>query len=137
MYLRLVRADSMVDVVDPVTRSRMSACRKGQNMKPEIIVHKALFAAGFRFLLHRKDLLGRRVAMFVQGCFWHAHLGCRYATTPASRRAFWEVKLATNVEQDVLVIDALLSARWRALVVWEYATRSTEVRKVLPELLRC
>ena len=80
----------------------------GRNTKPEIIVRKALFAAGYRFRLHRKDLPGRpdvvlpvhRVAVFVHGCFWHAHSGCRYAKTPASRREFWEAKLAANVERD-------------------------------------
>lgn len=116
----------------------------GRNTKPEIVVRKALFAAGFRFRLHRKDLPGRpdvvlpgrRVAVFVHGCFWHAHPGCRYAKVPASRREFWEAKLAANVERDRRAIDALLSAGWRVLVVWECATRSADMRVALPELLR-
>ena len=116
----------------------------GRNTKPELVVRKALFAAGFRFRLHRKDLPGRpdvvlpgrRVAVFVHGCFWHAHPACRYAKTPASRREFWETKLAANVERDRRAIDALLSAGWRVLVVWECATRSPETRAALPELLR-
>ena len=134
----------MVDVVDPATRSRMMSGIGGRNTKPEIVVRKALFAAGFRFRLHRKDLPGRpdvvlpgrRVAVFVHGCFWHAHRGCRYAKTPASRREFWEAKLAANVERDARALDALLSAGWRVLVVWECATRSAETREALPELLR-
>ena len=73
--------------------------------------------------------------MFVHGCFWHAHSGCRYAKTPASRREFWEAKLAANVERDRCARDALLSAGWRVLVVWECATRSTEAREALPVLL--
>ena len=95
----------------------------GRNTKPEIVVRKALFAAGFRFRLHRKDLPGRpdvvlpgrwRVAVFVHGCFWHAHPGCRYAKVPASRREFWEAKLTANVERDRRAIDELLSVNQRA-----------------------
>ena len=82
-------------------------------------------------------LPGRRIAVFVHGCFWHAHRGCRYAKTPASRREIWEAKLAANVERDRRAINALLSAGWRVLVVWECATRSAEMRVALPELLRC
>ena len=118
---------------------------KGRNTKPEVVVRKALFAAGFRFRLHRKDLPGspdvvlpgRRVAVFVHGCFWHAHLGCRYAKTPSTRREFWETKLGANVERDRRAREALLSAGWRVLVVWECATRSVSVREALPELLAC
>ena len=135
----------MADIVDPATRSRMMSGIGGRNTKPELVVRKALFAAGFRFRLHRKDLPGRpdivlpgrRIAVFVHGCFWHAHRGCRYAKTPASRREIWEAKLAANVERDRRAIDALLSAGWRVLVVWECATRSAEMRVALPELLRC
>lgn len=118
---------------------------KGRDTKPEVLIRKALFAAGFRFRLHRKDLPGspdivlpgRRVAVFVHGCFWHAHPGCRYAKTPATRREFWEAKLAANAERDRRARDALLSSGWRVLVVWECATRSTAVRNALPELLKC
>jgi DNA mismatch endonuclease (patch repair protein) len=115
----------------------------GQNTKPEMIVRKALFAAGFRFRLHRKDLPGRpdivlpkhQVVVFVHGCFWHSHPGCSNARIPTSRREFWEAKLAVNVERDRRATEALLSAGWRVLVVWECATRSTEVRQILPMLL--
>lgn len=142
-FQRLVGADPVTDVVDPATRSRMMSGIGGRNTKPEIVVRKALFAAGFRFRLHRKDLPGcpdvvlpgRRVAVFVHGCFWHAHPGCRYAKTPTSRREFWESKLAANVERDLRAKEALLSAGWRVLVVWECLTRSSVLRRPLPELL--
>ena len=114
-----------------------------RNTKPELLVRKALFAAGFRFRLQRKDLPGRpdvvlpgrRVVVFVHGCFWHAHQGCRYAKIPSTRREFWEAKLAANVERDRRAREALLSAGWRVLVVWECATRSSGVRERLSELL--
>ena len=116
---------------------------RGRNTKPEVVVRKALFAAGFRFRLHRKDLPGspdivlpgRRVAVFVHGCFWHAHTGCRYAKRPATRREFWEAKLTANAERDQRVRKALLSSGWRVLIVWECTTRSSTAREVLPEVL--
>jgi DNA mismatch endonuclease, patch repair protein len=133
----------VTDVVDVATRSRMMSGIGGKNTKPELLVRKALFAAGFRFRLHRKDLPGRpdvvlpgrRVVVFVHGCFWHAHQGCPYAKTPATRREFWEAKLAANVERDRCTREALLSAGWRVLVVWECTTRSSGVRERLSELL--
>lgn len=116
---------------------------RGRNTKPEMIVRKALFAAGFRFRLHRGDLPGRpdvvlpgkRVAVFVNGCFWHAHPGCRYAKLPATRREFWEAKLAANVERDRRDVARLLADGWRVLIVWECSTRSSGAVKLLPGLL--
>lgn len=116
---------------------------RARDTKPEVLVRKLLFAEGFRFRLHRKDLPGspdivlpsRRVAVFVHGCFWHAHAGCRFAKIPATRREFWENKLATNVERDTRAREALLSAGWRVLVVWECATRSPLTCDSLPVLL--
>ncbi len=133
----------MTDVVDTATRSRMMAGIRTRDTKPEILVRKALFGAGFRFRLHRKDLPGSpdivlpgpRIAVFVHGCFWHAHAGCHFAKTPATRQEFWRSKLMANVERDARVREALLSAGWRVLVVWECATRSAIVRDALPELL--
>lgn len=116
---------------------------RNRDTKPEVVVRKALFAAGFRFRLHRKDLPGspdvilpgRRIAVFVHGCFWHAHAGCRYAKIPATRQEFWKSKLAANVERDRRACEALLSAGWRVLLVWECATRTPVAAELLPKLL--
>lgn len=102
-----------------------------RDTRPEVIVRKALFAAGYRFRLHRKDLPGTpdivmpglRVVIFVHGCFWHSHCGCRFAKVPETRREFWIDKLSKNVQRDLRNREALLSAGWRVLVVWECATR--------------
>ncbi|MDN0075490.1 DNA mismatch endonuclease Vsr [Crenobacter sp. SG2303] len=125
-----------MDVVDARTRSRMMSGIRGRDTKPEILVRKALFAERFRFRLHRHDLPGSpdivlpryRVAIFVHGCFWHMHAGCRYAKMPATRTDFWSKKLRGNVERDARAMEALVAAGWRVLVVWECATRDAATR---------
>jgi DNA mismatch endonuclease, patch repair protein len=133
----------MTDVVDKQTRSRMMSGIRGKDTKPEHVVRRALFAAGYRFRLHRKDLPGapdialpgRKVAVFVHGCFWHMHRNCRYAKMPATRPKFWAAKLRSNAERDRRSAEALVASGWRVLVVWECATRSKEVAARLPETL--
>lgn len=133
----------MVDVVSAGTRSRMMSGIRSKGTKPEVLVRRALFAAGYRFRLHRRDLPGapdvalpgRKVAIFVHGCFWHMHAGCKNAKLPATRRDFWRAKLEGNVERDRRSVKALQSAGWRVLVVWECATRDTLVAAALPIML--
>lgn len=104
---------------------------KGENTKPELLVRKALFAAGFRFRLHRKDLPGspdivlakRRIAIFVHGCFWHLHRDCSFSKIPATRTDFWKKKLEGNVYRDEQAISALQEMGWRVLIVWECYVR--------------
>lgn len=124
----------MVDVVSPADRSRMMAGIQGKNTKPELIVRRMLFASGYRFRLHRRDLpgapdivmLGRKVAIFVHGCFWHMHHGCRFAKMPATRPEFWKAKLEANVERDRRAVEKLQSLGWRVLCVWECSTRDVQ-----------
>ncbi len=133
----------MSDVVSRETRSRMMSGIRGKDTKPELIVRKALFAAGFRFRLHRRDLPGvpdvvlpgKRVAIFVHGCFWHMHAGCKNAKLPSGRQDFWKEKLGRNVERDKENINALVMLGWRVLVVWECATRGKGAESVLPSAL--
>ena len=124
----------MVDVVSPADRSRMMAGIQGKNTKPELLVRRMLFASGYRFRLHRRDLPGapdivmpgRKVAIFVHGCFWHLHQGCRYAKMPATRPDFWKAKLEANVERDRRAVKKLQALDWRVLCVWECSTRDTQ-----------
>ncbi|SFZ80820.1 T/G mismatch-specific endonuclease [Devosia enhydra] len=104
---------------------------KGGNTKPERDLRAALHARGFRYRLHAKSIVGRpdlvfpkyRAVVFVHGCFWHRHEGCRYATTPATRPEFWEAKFAENVARDARVQAELLSLSWRVATVWECALK--------------
>lgn len=117
----------MADVVDQATRSRMMSNIKGKNTRPETDLRKALHALGFRYKLHDKKLPGRpdivmpkwKTAVFVHGCFWHRHDGCRYASQPKTRPDFWDAKFALNVARDRRNLKALEEAGWRSIVVWE------------------
>lgn len=94
---------------------------------PEMAVRSLLWRAGYRYRIHRRDLPGkpdivfpgRRKVIFVHGCFWHQHEGCRRASLPKSRQEYWLPKLARNCARDVAARDALTTAGWESLVVWE------------------
>ena len=134
----------MVDIVSPAKRSQMMSAIKGKNSLPEMVVRKALFAMGHRFRVHRRDLPGtpdiampgRKIAIFVHGCFWHAHQGCKYAKTPSTRTEFWTTKLQGNVERDRRTADKLAEMGWRVLNVWECSTRNPEAVAGLSEALQ-
>jgi DNA mismatch endonuclease, patch repair protein len=133
----------MTDIVSPATRSRMMSGIKTKNSQPEVLVRRLLFAAGYRFRLHRRDLPGtpdivlpgRRIAIFVHGCFWHMHEGCHLAKLPSTRPEFWTAKLQANAARDKRSIEELNTLGWRVLCVWECATRkSGELEKLLPSI---
>lgn len=116
----------MIDVVDKQTRSRMMSGIRGRDTGPEKAVRSYLHRQGLRFRLHKRGLPGRpdivlskyRTVVFVHGCFWHRHLGCRYTTTPSTNPKFWQQKFTDNVERDKRVQQRLRRAGWRVLVVW-------------------
>ena len=124
----------MTDIVDKQTRSRMMAGIRGKNTKPELALRRALHARGFRYRLHSRMVYGRpdlvlpkhRAVIFVHGCFWHRHEGCRYTTTPSSRPEFWQAKFEANVARDSAVRATLLESGWRVATVWECALRKSE-----------
>ena len=124
----------MADIVDKSTRSRMMARIRGKDTKPEMVLRRALHARGFRYRLHGKGIPGRpdvilakhRAVIFVHGCFWHRHEGCRYATTPATRPEFWADKFVENIRRDRAACDALAADGWRVATVWECALRKPQ-----------
>ena len=124
----------MTDIVHQQTRSRMMSGIRGKDTKPELALRRALHARGFRFRLHSGQVPGRPdlilpkhgAVVFVHGCFWHRHEGCRYTTVPATRSEFWRAKFDANVARDSAVCGKLLEDGWRVATVWECALRKPE-----------
>lgn len=121
----------MTDVFDPAKRSSIMRAVKGRNTEPELKVRRAAHALGLRFRLGRVDLPGkpdlvfpgRRVALFVHGCFWHGHTCPRGARVPQTNRAYWTAKIARNVSRDRATLEALRQLGWTPAVIWECETR--------------
>lgn len=132
-----------MDIVDRTVRSRMMAAVRTRNTRPEVLVRRLLHSQGYRFRLHVKDLPGKpdivlrkhRMAIFVHGCFWHRHEGCRYTTSPATNEAFWQEKFEGNVRRDREAIAALHTLGWRTVIVWECVSRETSAHDELAERL--
>ena len=107
---------------------------------PELAVRKLLHSLGYRFRLHRRSLPGtpdicfpgRRKVIFVHGCFWHRHEGCRRTTTPRTRRSFWTDKFRKNVLRDRANLHDLTKLGWTVMVVWECET--VDRRALAPRL---
>lgn len=101
-----------------------------RDTRPEMIVRRILHRAGYRYRLHAGDLPGRpdivfrrlRKVIFVHGCFWHRHEGCRRATTPKARRTFWQNKFDENRRRDAASVSALKQQGWEVTIVWECET---------------
>lgn len=135
----------MTDVVDTNTRSRMMSGIRGKDTKPEMLVRRFLHARGFRYLLHDKKLPGSpdivlskyHLAIFVHGCFWHRHTGCRFTTTPVQNRSRWIQKFNQNVARDKKQIQGLVEIGWRVLVIWECGLNSSNMNLMwLPEYIK-
>lgn len=121
----------MADVHTPEQRSRNMSAIRSKDTKPEIFFRKLLFAEGFRYRVQEKSVPGHpdvflrkyNVAIFIHGCFWHRHPGCKYAYTPKSQVNFWEKKFAGNLKRDAIVKDELTEQGIRQLIVWECTIR--------------
>ncbi|UNW12036.1 very short patch repair endonuclease [Xanthomonas phaseoli pv. phaseoli] len=133
----------MPEKISPETRSRMMSGIRGKNTRPEIAVRSFLHRNGFRFRLHGRQLHGRpdlvlprwNAVVFVHGCFWHGHLGCRYFKLPKTRADFWKAKIEANSQRDALTVNLLREAGWRVGIIWECALRD-DPSKALGELLQ-
>ena len=137
-----------MDVHSPEQRRFNMSRIKGRNTRPEMMIRRWLWAKGYRYRLHRKELPGKpdivlsryHTAIFIHGCFWHRH-GCRATATPESRRDFWLAKFRENVNRDKRNIEALMNNAWRVIVIWECALRGETadmglITKQLSDFLR-
>ena len=121
----------MVDRITAEKRSWNMGRIRGKDTAPELRVRSELHRMGYRFRLHQKDLPGSpdivlpkfRTVIFVHGCFWHRHAGCRLNYSPKTRVKFWESKFEKNVSRDRQNAAALKDAGWNVAIIWECSTR--------------
>lgn len=133
----------MADIVSSEVRSRMMSGIRSKNTRPEILIRQGLHGRGLRFRLHCRELPGKpdivfpkwKAVLFVHGCFWHGH-HCHLFRMPATRRDFWEAKIAANAERDRMAMASLAATGWRIGTVWECGLKG-KTRRVLSEILSC
>ncbi|MFT3987965.1 very short patch repair endonuclease [Aestuariivirga sp.] len=119
-----------MDILTPTSRSRIMSRTRGKDTKPEIAVRKAATSLGYRYRLHRRDLPGSpdlvfprlKTVVFVHGCFWHRHPGCKYSYNPKSNVEFWSRKFQNNIARDERVKGNLERLGWQVVVIWECQT---------------
>lgn len=127
----------MTDVMTPEQRSRNMAAIKWKDTKPEMIVRKYLFSRGLRFRVQVRKLPGNpdivlpkyKTVIFVNGCFWHGHEGCKYFRLPKSNVEFWKEKIERNIERDRESMQALIDLGWKVIRVWECGLRNKANRE--------
>lgn len=116
-----------MDIISRKKRSWNMSLIHGKNTRPELIIRSFLHKSGYRYKVHDKNLPGipdivlpkYKTVIFVHGCFWHRHPGCKYAYNPKSRVEFWEAKFRNNIERDRTVRKQLKDLGWKILVIWE------------------
>lgn len=135
----------MTDRISPEHRSWNMSRIRNRDTKPELIVRSLLHRMGYRFRLHRKDLPGNpdivlpkyQTVIFVHGCFWHRHKGCKFAYTPQSRVEFWNDKFAANRRRDASVMTSLTELGWNTVIIWEcQVSNASYLTRVLARELR-
>jgi len=132
----------MADIHDRATRSFNMSQIKGKNTTPEILVRKFLFSKGFRYRIHDKKLPGKpdivlpkyKTVIFVNGCFWHGHEGCKYFTIPKTRTAWWQNKIMGNQARDKANVDVLENDNWQVLVLWSCDLKPVKINATLDQL---
>lgn len=133
----------MVDRISPEQRRKCMQGNKSEDTKPEILVRKFLYSRGFHYRLHCKNLPGKpdivlkkySTVIFINGCFWHGHSGCKYYRLPSTNVEFWEKKVETNKTRDLKVKDQLTALGWGVMVVWECQLKKPHLENTLNEIV--
>ncbi|OPC03918.1 very short patch repair endonuclease [Elizabethkingia ursingii] len=134
----------MTDVHSKEIRSFNMSRIKGKDTKPELLVRKFLFSQGFRYRLHDKKLPGKpdvilpryKTIIFVNGCFWHGHEGCKYFVVPKTRTEWWLNKINTTVANDKKIVESLRNDGWKTIVIWECELKKEKSENTLSELIK-
>lgn len=132
----------MTDKLNAEQRHRCMSRIRSRNTKPEMLVRRYLFSKGFRYRVNVKTLPGSpdivlrkyRTVIFVNGCFWHGHEGCKYYVTPKSNVSFWELKISRNKERDSQRRAQLSMLGWHTVIVWECQLKPKVRESTLAEL---
>lgn len=130
------------DVHTKAQRSYNMSQIKGKNTRPELLLRSELHKMGFRFRIHQKDLPGKpdivlkkyKTIIFVNGCFWHGHRGCKNFVIPKTRTEFWKAKIERTKENDSIVRENLLNQGWNIIVVWECQLKSKIINDTLSRI---
>ncbi|TXK36461.1 DNA mismatch endonuclease Vsr [Pontibacter qinzhouensis] len=134
----------MTDVHSKETRSYNMSRVKSKNTKPEMLLRKELFKRGFRYRLHDKKLPGKpdiilpkfKTVIFVNGCFWHGHEGCRYYTIPKTRTEWWQHKITGNIARDSRAMDELIKLGWGVITIWTCELKKNTLEDTVISILK-
>lgn len=134
----------MADVHSKEVRSYNMSRIKGKDTKPEMLVRKFLHGQGFRYRLHDKKLPGKpdivlpmyKTVIFIHGCFWHGHEGCKYFVVPKSRTEWWLNKINSNIANDIRVCETLQKEGWKILVLFECDLKKHKIEEVMSILIQ-
>lgn len=129
-----------MDIWDKKKRSEVMSKIRSKDTKPEMTLRKALFARGFRYRVNERNLPGKpdivlhkyKTVIFLHGCFWHRHEGCKYAYTPKTNTEFWINKITSNVERDKITLQKLETLGWNVITVWECEIRHLYKHNITP-----
>jgi DNA mismatch endonuclease (patch repair protein) len=138
----------MADVHNIATRSYNMSRIKGKDTKPEMLVRKYLHSKGLRYRLHNKNLPGKpdltlskyRIVIFVNGCFWHGHKGCKYFVLPKTKTEWWQKKIEETIKRDSTAIQHLKELGWKPLIIWEcelkHGKRNTSLANIITTITK-